>query len=75
MGADDVSTAKASKKWLGMSVEAPCDACKQWCADTKKCSGCRVAHYCGAVCQKGAWSAHKVACKAAAAAASAAAGN
>jgi hypothetical protein len=43
--------AKAAKKWVGVGVEAPCDACKLWCAATKKCSGCKAVRYCGAMCQ------------------------
>ncbi|KAK9813314.1 hypothetical protein WJX72_012361 [[Myrmecia] bisecta] len=34
---------------------------------TRKCSGCKKAHYCSAACQKAAWKVHKRICKACAA--------
>ena len=30
---------------------------------SKRCSGCRLVHYCGAACQKADWPSHKAACQ------------
>jgi hypothetical protein len=61
--------AEAAERCLACQVAA--------CAERKlrRCAGCRAAWYCSAACQKEDWKRHKVACKAAAAAATAAAGG
>jgi len=39
-----------------------CEKCKIYGALTKRCSSCRMAHYCNPKCQWGDWSVHKKRC-------------
>ena len=39
-----------------------CELCGTKSRRMKKCSGCRLAHYCDAACQKSHWSLHKGCC-------------
>lgn len=59
-GAMENSFGKASvTKW------EMCDGCRkevETSSELKRCSRCRVAHYCGADCQKRAWAEHKKGC-------------
>ena len=41
------------------------DVCKKYRVKLFRCSGCGLARYCDASCQKAGWLAHKAACKAA----------
>ena len=42
--------------------DKPCWSCGATCMPLKKCSGCAVASYCGADCQKADWRAHRTQC-------------
>ena len=42
------------------AIEGASEACQP---RGKRCSGCRLVHYCGAGCQKADWPAHKAACQ------------
>jgi hypothetical protein len=50
-----------------LAIDRRCAECGVQSANCKMCSGCKRAWYCSGACQKTAWKAHKVACKAAAA--------
>lgn len=39
-----------------------CETCKQFFTKVLKCSRCHMSQYCGAVCQKKDWAAHKQRC-------------
>jgi hypothetical protein len=46
-------------------IDRHCAECGIQSANCKMCSGCKCVWYCSGACQKFAWKAHRVACKAA----------
>ena len=45
-----------------LELKASCSHCGKECAELKRCSVCKHASYCGAVCQNAAWKKHKKTC-------------
>jgi hypothetical protein len=45
------------------STANTCDLCGVESQALKRCSRCKTAHYCGAECQKNAWTRHKLECR------------
>jgi hypothetical protein len=45
-----------------LELKASCSHCGKECEELKRCSVCKHASYCGAVCQNAAWKKHKKTC-------------